>query len=315
MLTVIVKSSEELAVADAPEPVPAAGQALLEVDAVGVGYVDVMARRGEYATFPGAGATPGTEVVGRVVATGPDIPDGLAGHRFLAVLPAFGGYAERVVADAERLLPAPDGVSASDVAAAGVNALVAENALHRTGVSVGERVLVLGAGGGIGVLATQIARARGGEVTVVTSSAARGERLRALGATHVVDRTRSTLPAGDTYDVIVDTVAGPALGQHLELLRPNGRYVLCGAAAGPPRPDAFAPLLRDFHRSPTLYAFSLNSVAPQDLQLSWKRITALLAEDRLSPVIDQCLPLTEADAALRRVEAGLPFGKVVLLPK
>jgi NADPH:quinone reductase len=249
------------------------------------------------------------------VATGPDTPDGLVGHRFLAVPPAFGGCAERVVADAERLFPAPEGASASDVAAVGLNTLVAENALHRTGVSVGERVLVLGAGGGIGVHATQIARARGGEVTVVTSSAARGERLRALGATHVVDRTRSALPAGDTYDVIVDTVAGPALGQHLAQLRPNGRYVLCGAAAGPPRTDAFASLLRDFHRSPTLYAFSLNSVSPQDLQLSWKRITALLAEDRLSPVIDQCLPLTEADAALRRVEAGLPFGNVVLLPE
>ncbi len=313
MKAVIVRSSGDLAVVDAPEPVPGPGQVLVDVDAIGVGYVDVMARRGEYAYFPGAGSVPGLEVVGRVMAVGPNAPEALAGQRVLA-LPAFGGYAEKVVADTDRVFPAPPGTDAADVVTLGVNALVAEGALHRAGAAAGERVLVRGAGGGIGVLATQIAHSRGAEVTVVTSSPARGERLRALGAARVVDRTGSALP-GETYDVVVDTVAGPDLGKHLELLRPNGRYVLAGAVGGSPGPEAFASLLSHFHASPTLYAFSLNSLSPEDLRSSWARIVTLLADGRLSAVLDRRLPLTEADAALRLVESGKPFGKVVLSPR
>ncbi|MGI5230474.1 quinone oxidoreductase family protein [Actinoallomurus sp. CA-142502] len=315
MLAAIVRTPGELAVVDAPVPVPAAHQVLIEVEAAGAGYVDVMALRGEYPTPLGTGATPGVEVVGRVTAVGPDTPAELVGDRVLAVLTAFGGFAEKAVADMEGIVPAPDDVGAPDLVATGVNALVAEIALRRAGVTEGERVLVLGAGGGIGVLATQIARAHGAEVTAVTSSAARGERLRTLGATRVVDRTRSALPDDDTYDVIVDTVAGPALGRHLRLLRPNGRHVLCGAAAGVPDPAAFASPLHDFHKSPTVLFFSLNSVAPRDRRQSWTRVLALMAEGRLSPVIDRCLPLAEADAALRRVADGTAFGKVVLVPR
>ncbi|MFE2675876.1 quinone oxidoreductase family protein [Streptomyces hygroscopicus] len=313
MKAAVVRASGELAVSEVPEPVPGPGQVLVDIDAIGVGYVDVMARRGEYPYFPGEGAVPGLEAAGRVTAVGPDAPEGLAGQRVLA-LPAFGGYAEKVVVDADRVLPAPRGADAADVVGLGVNALVAEVALHRAAVAAGERVLVRGAGGGIGVHATRIAYARGAEVTAVTSSPARGERLRALGAARVVDRTQSAVPE-ETYDVVVDTVAGPGLGEHLGLLRPNGRYVLCGGAGGVPGPESFGPLLSDFHKSPTLFALSLNSVSPEDLRLSWERITALLAEGRLSAVLDRRFPLTEAEAALRRVESGKVFGKVVLLPR
>ncbi|WPB89505.1 quinone oxidoreductase family protein [Streptomyces malaysiensis] len=313
MKAVVVRASRELDVVDAPEPAPGPGQVLVDIDAIGVGYVDVMARRGEYPYFPGAGSVPGLEVVGRVTSAGPHAPEATDGHRVLA-LPSFGGYAEKAVADADRVLPAPPGVDAADVVALGVNALVAEGVLDRAGAAPGERVLIRGAGGGIGVLATQIAAARGGEVTVVTSSAARGERLRALGAARVVDRTGSALP-DETYDVIVDTVAGPDMGKHLELLRLNGRYVLCGAAGGAPGPESFEPLLSRFHTSPTLIAFSLNSVAPEDLRTSWARVLTMLEEGRLSPVLDRSFPLTEAEAALRLVESGKPFGKVVLNPR
>ncbi|MGW4984286.1 quinone oxidoreductase family protein [Streptomyces mirabilis] len=312
MKAAVISSVGELAVVDAPEPVPGPDQVLVDIDAIGVGYVDVMARRGQYPYFPGAGSVPGLEVVGRVSAAGTNVPVGLIGQRALA-LPSFGGFAEKAVADASRVFPAPPSADAADVVALGVNALVAELALHRVWASAGDDVLIRGAGGGIGVLATQIAHARGAEVTVITSSAARCEHLRALGAAHVVDRTASPLP-DRTYDVIVDTVAGPDLGQHLELLRPNGRYILCGGAGGAPGPESLAPLLREFHKSPTLFAFSLNSVGPDELRSSWERIVTLLAEHRLSAVIDQRFPLINAAAALQRVEDGKPFGKVVLHP-
>ncbi|GCD44584.1 oxidoreductase [Streptomyces paromomycinus] len=299
--------------ADAPEPSPTPTQVLIDIEAAGVGYVDVMALRGQYAKFSGVGPA-GLEVVGRVVAVGRDVEGGLVGRRVLAVLPGFGGFAERVVAEAELVFTSPQGVDAADVVALGVNALVAELALRRVGAAAGERVLVRGAGGGIGVLATQFARARGAEVTAVTSSSARGERLRGLGAAHVVDRTRSAVPDAE-FDVVVDTVAGPDVGKHLELLRPNGRYVLCGAVGGFPPVEAFAPLLHDFHKSPSLHAFSLDSVAPEELRGSWERVVTLLGEGRVSAVVDQVFPLAEAAAALRRVADGKAFGKVVLRPR
>ncbi|AHH95894.1 oxidoreductase [Kutzneria albida DSM 43870] len=315
MRTMVVSSPEELAVVDAPEPVPAAGQVRIEVDAVGVGYLDVMAQRGQYRTTLGAGAVPGAEVVGRVAAVGPGTPTGLVGNRVLAVMPDFGGFAEQVLAEADAVFPAPDELDAAEVVGLGLNAIVAELGLHRAGVRAGDRVLVLGAGGGIGVLATQIARAHGAEVTVMTSSEARGERLRALGATHVVDRNRTGSPEGETYDLVVDPIAGPALGKHLRLLRPNGRYVLCGGAAGIPDPQALLSLLEDFHKSPTLFAFSLTAVSARERRQSWERIMGLLAEGRLVSVVDQSLPLAEAGAALERVAEGKPFGKVVLHPR
>lgn len=313
MKAMTVKASRELALVDLPEPVPGPGQVLVDVEAIGVGYVDVMAVRGGYARFPGTGSVPGLEVAGRVRAAGQDVPEDLIGTRALA-LPAFGGYAEQVVASTEWLLPAPSGADPVELVALGVNALVAEGSLHRTGVVTGDRALVRGAGGGIGVLATQIAHARGAEVTVVTSSRERGERLRALGAAKVFDRTGTSLP-DETYDLIVDIVGGPQLPRYLKLLRPNGRYVLNGGVGGNPGPEPFAPLLHEFHKSVTFFAFSLNSLSPRDLQLSWDRVIALSVSGGLSPVLDESFPLTDAATALRRVERATSFGKVVLLPR
>ncbi|MER8159643.1 zinc-binding dehydrogenase [Streptomyces sp. NPDC094472] len=313
MRAAVVQPSGALGVIDVPQPAPGPGQVLVEADVIGAGYVDVMLSRGEYRGIPGPGSVPGVEVVGRVQAAGPGAPGDLVGRRVLAI-PALGGYAERVVVDADRVLPVPQEADSAEAVALGVNALVAEIALHRAGTAAGEYVLVRGAGGGIGSLATQIASARGTEVTAVTSSAARGERLLELGAARIVDRTASAVP-DQTYDVIVDTVAGPDMGRYLRLLRDNGRYVMCGGAGGAPGEDLLSTLLNDFHKSPTLLAFSLNSVTPQELRRSWQEITELWTEGPLSPVLHQRLALTDAEHALELLERGTPFGKVVLLPR
>jgi len=102
---------------------------------------------------------------------------------------------------------------------------------------------------------------------------------------------------------------------YLELLRDNGRYVLCGSAGGPPTSDFFPALLDQYHKSPTLVSFSLNSVAADDRRPSWQEIMTLWTRGAISPVLDERLPLTEAEQALRLLERGTPFGKVVLLPR
>lgn len=313
MLAAIVQAPEEIAVEEITPPTPAAGQVVIDVDAIGVGYVDVMARDGRYAPFPGAGAAPGLEVVGRVAAMAEPVGGLQVGAPVLG-LPSFGGFAERVVVDAGRALPVPAGAAAVEMVGLGLNALVAEVAQERAGVGADEHVLVRGASGGIGVLAVQIAVARGARVTAVTSSAERAARLRGLGVADVL--TRDAAPGvGQTYDVVIDTVAGPELDHHLHALGPNGRYVLCGGAAGPTGAGALDALLENIHRSPTFLAFSLNSVGPAELAASWKRILGLSEGGRLAAVVDQVMPLTAADAALRLVEGGAPFGKVVLTPR
>ncbi|WP_275291191.1 zinc-binding dehydrogenase [Amycolatopsis sp. La24] len=294
MKAVLVEPQQRLVLADTPDPAPGPGQAAVEVEAIGVGYFDIMNLRN------GATSVPGVEVVGRV----------RDGRRVLALV-LSGGYAEQVVADADQLYPVPENLDPADAVALGVNAMVAESAVHRAGVAPGERVLVRGASGGIGVLATQIAHARGAEVTAVTSSAEYGERLRTLGAAKIVDRTRER--PEETYDLIIDTAAGPQVREHLELLRPNGRYVLCGGTAGVPEPEAFEPLMRDFHKSPTLFAFSLTSVSSADRRKSWDRVLELVEDGQLAAVRDQTFPLADAAAALQHVEQGKSFGKVVLL--
>ncbi|WP_134663929.1 MULTISPECIES: quinone oxidoreductase family protein [Amycolatopsis] len=294
MKAVLVEPQQRLVLADTPDPAPGPGQAAVEVEAIGVGYFDIMNLRN------GTTSVPGVEVVGRM----------RDGRRVLALV-LSGGYAEQVVADADQLYPVPENLDPADAVALGVNAMVAESAVHRAGVAPGERVLVRGASGGIGVLATQIAHARGAEVTAVTSSAEYGERLRTLGAAKIVDRTRER--PEETYDVIIDTAAGPQVREHLELLRPNGRYVLCGGTAGVPEPEAFEPLMRDFHKSPTLFAFSLTSVPPEERRKSWDRVLELVEDGQLAAVRDQTFPLAGAAAALQHVEQGKSFGKVVLL--
>ncbi|MBB1156838.1 MULTISPECIES: quinone oxidoreductase family protein [Amycolatopsis] len=294
MKAVLVEPQQRLVLSETPDPAPGPGQAVVEVEAIGVGYVDIMYLR------DGATSVPGVEVVGRVE----------SGQRVLALI-LSGGYAEQAVADPDQLYPVPQNLDSADAVALGVNALVAEGAVRRAAVVPGERVLVRGASGGIGVLATQIAHARGAEVTAVTSSAEYGERLRTLGAAKIVDRTRER--PGETYDVIIDTAAGPQVREHLELLRPNGRYVLCGGTAGVPEMEAFAPLMANFHNSSTLFTFSLTSVPPEERRKSWDRVLKLVEDGQLSAVRDRTFPLAEAVAALQHVEHGKSFGKVVLL--
>ncbi|MEU6127767.1 zinc-binding dehydrogenase [Saccharopolyspora sp. NPDC047091] len=301
-----------LRAAELPVPAPGPGQVLIAVESAGVGYVDVMARAGDYAPLAEPGFVPGLEAAGTVTATGDDVDPAWTGRRVYA-LTWRGAYAEQVVADLAGVVPLPTGVDAETAVALGVNALVARTGLRRAGVQAGERVLVRGAGGGIGVHAVQLAAAAGSEVTAVTSSAERGARLRELGAAHVQDRATARESA-DAYDVVVDTVAGPELGHHLGRLRANGRYVLCGGAGGAPSADAFDAIMTGFHRSPTLIALSLNSLGAAELAAAAAELFAPATTGELRGIVDERFPLADAHRAHERLEATPVFGRLTLHP-
>ena len=182
-------SPEGLAVVDLAVPVPGDGQVLIATEAIGVG-VDAVILSGALAAYGfQEGHVPGGEIAGTVTAAGAGVDSSWIGQRVWAFAGLGGGYAEHAVAPAETRDPLPAGLPAADAVTLGGSGAVAHFGLRHARFAPGESVLVRGAAGGIGVMAVQLA-ARGGAsaVAVTASSAARGERLRGLGATHVLDR-------------------------------------------------------------------------------------------------------------------------------
>ena len=302
---------EQLRLIETADLSPAPGEVVMAVAAAGVGYVDVMAREGRY-VFPGPGFVPGLEAAGQVIALGDGVDTGWLGRRVLALPSRGGGYAERLAAPATGLIPLPDDIAYDDALAIGVNALVAAFALDRVHVSPGERVLIRGAGGGIGLMATQLAAGLTDDVTATTSGPERGQRLTALGATSLWNRRSDPPLPLASFDVIIDTVGGPDLPAQIGLLRANGRYLLCGGLDGAPPPDFGLALLGRFHQSLSFAVFSLNAIPTAQ---SAARIAPMFDAQRkgdLAAVVDSRFPLADAAQAHRRLEAGEAFGKVVL---
>ncbi|GHE78171.1 hypothetical protein GCM10018785_53000 [Streptomyces longispororuber] len=194
--------------------------------------------------------------------------------------------------------------------------MVAHFALDRARLAPGERVLVRGAAGSIGITAVQLA-ARGGAsaVAVTTSSAERGARLRDLGATHVLDRSGAGGPdAPAAFDVVIDVVGGPGLPHFLDRLDTNGRYVAVGVVAGQPPADFGTRLLDAFRKSLTFATFSADTVPAPDRQAVRSAQFADAAQGALRTVVHEVLPLDQAASAHRAMDAGEVFGRVVLVP-
>ncbi|MGW0512727.1 zinc-binding dehydrogenase [Streptomyces olivaceoviridis] len=306
-----------LEVVDVPVPVPAPGQVRIATEAIGVGGVDAVIRRGTLASYGfREGHLLGSEVAGRVAAVGEGVDASWIGRRVWAFTGLSGGYAEQAVAAVEDVLALPDDLSGADAVTLGGSGVVAHFALDRARFTSGETVLVRGAAGSIGITAVQLA-ARGGAsaVAVTTSSAERGARLRDLGATHVLDRSGEggpDAPAG--FDVVIDVVGGPRLPLFLDKLNPNGRYVAVGVVDGQPPADFGMRLMDAFRRSLSFATFSTDTVPGPDRQAVRSSQFADAACGGLRTVVHQVLPLDQAALAHRAMDAGKVFGRVVLAP-
>ncbi|MFC8448237.1 zinc-binding dehydrogenase [Kitasatospora sp. NPDC057223] len=308
---------EGLAVVDLPAPVPAAGQVLIATEAVGVGGVDTLIRSGALAAYGfKEGHIPGGEVAGTVTAVGDGVDASWIGRRVWASTGTGGGYVEQAVASAEEVVALPGGLSAVDAVTLGSSGVVAHFGLRHARFAPGETVLVRGAAGSIGIMAVQLA-ARGGAaaVAVTTSSAERGERLRGLGATHVLDRSGGGAEGAPTgYDVIIDVVAGQDMPSFLDRLNPNGRLVAVGAVAGQPPADFGTKIMAAFQKSMSFAAFSAATVTLADRRSVRGEQFAAAGRGEIGTVVHEVLPLDEAVLAHRRMAAGEVFGRIVLTP-
>ncbi len=302
-----------------PAPVPGAGEVLVRVSAAGVNRPDVLQRMGAYPPPPGAPDIPGLEIAGVIVGgdpgdTGLRIGDAVCG------LVAGGGYAEFCAAPAAQLLPVPRGLSFAE--AAGLPETwftVWSNLVDRARLASGETLLVQGGASGIGVAAIQLALARGATVLATAGNAAKCAAVAALGARPINYRDEDFVAAaraatgGRGVDVILDMVAGDYVARELDLLAEDGRLVIIAIMGGAQAGFDAAKVLR---RRLTITGSALRprpvAFKAQIARQLRAQVWPLLESGRVSPMLFRTVPLAQAAAAHRLMEAGEHIGKIVL---
>ncbi len=299
------------------QPAPGPGEVLVRVRAAGVDPgIWHLATGPPYPVRRGFGLrrprhrVPGGDLAGEVAAVGPGVTRFQPGDRVFGN--CTGAFAEYACAKQDRFTTMPDGVTFTQAAAVAVSAVTALQTLRDVGqVRPGQRVLVLGAAGGVGTYTVQLAKHYGAHVTGVCSTA-KTDLVRSLGADEVVDYTRTDVTAtGQRYDLIVDTAGNRPVAHLRRILTPRGTLAIVGGVTesgvlgGMQRPlgmMARAPFARQRLRM----VLALTKAA--DLEI----LRELLAAGHLTPVIDHTRPLGEAAEALRHLEQGRARGKVVL---
>jgi NADPH:quinone reductase len=308
-------SPDGLVVIDLPAPTPADGQVVVATEAIGVGGVDAVIRRGELAAYGFTeGHIPGSEVAGTVTAIGDNVDTSWIGQRVWAFTGTGGSYVEQAIAPVEEILPLPASLSFVDAVTLGSSGVVAHFGLSHAHFAPGESVLVRGAAGSIGIMTVQLAaRGGAGAVAVTTSSAERGDRLRALGATHVLDRAGEGAEEGpEGYDVIIDVVAGVDMPSFFARLNPNGRMVVVGVVGGPPPADFGTTMMAAFQKSMSFATFSGATVPEPDRRAVRTQQFAAASRGELHAVVHELLPLEQAALAHQKMDDGEVFGRIVL---
>ncbi|MDA0563988.1 medium chain dehydrogenase/reductase family protein [Streptomonospora sp. S1-112] len=314
-------------------PPPAAGEAVVEVEATGVSFAEQQMRRGKYYDQPPFPFVPGYDLVGTVARVGPGVDPAMVGRRY-AAMTKTGGWASRVVLPAADLVPVPDGVDPAEAETLVVSGITAWRMLHGLArVRAGQTVLVHGANGGVGTTLVQLARHAGARV-IGTAAPRHHDAVRALGAEPVdyrdpdlPARVRALAPEG--IDAVFDHVGGPGIVDSFRLLNRGGTLVSYGTAAtrdvaGSSRLPVLALLLRlavwnALPNGRRAHFFNVWSGSRDRdrfrarLRDDLGAVFALLAEGTLTARVAARLPLAEAAAAVELAESKTVVGKVVLL--
>jgi NADPH:quinone reductase len=306
-----------------PDPVPAAGELLIAVQASGINRPDVLQRKGLYPMPPGISDLPGLEIAG-TVAAGSDADLAAAGLRIgdaVCALVAGGGYAQSCVAPAGQCLPIPAGISMVEAAALPETFFtVWQNVWHIARLQPGETLLVQGGSSGIGTTAILLAKALGSKVIVTAGSDEKCTACLALGADHAINyRTQDfvsevqRLTGGRGVDVILDMVAGDYIAREVECLADDGRLAVIAVQGGAKASLNAATLLRR-RLSVTGSTLRPRSVAYKTELAKALRATVwpLLSSGRIKPVIHRVFAAAQAAEAHALMESSTHVGKIVL---
>ena len=307
----------ELATEPTPEPGP--GEVLVEVRAAGVSFVDGLIAQGRYQVRPPLPYTPGSTAAGRVVAVGDGVRSPGVGDAVATLLMSYGGFTSHLVLPADAVVPLPDGVSPEVAATAIENYCTLVFAVtRRVTIEPGAQVVVLGAGGGIGLAAVDVAHGLGARVVAVASSPEKRDAAVAAGADTAIDYSdlKDTIRevTGGGADVVVDPVGGPSAEAALRALGSGGRFCVVGfASGGIPRLPANIVLLRNR----TVVGVDWGDWARDDGAAALDLVSDVLgriSRGELHPPEPQVHPLADASAALRMFAERAVTGKLALRP-
>jgi len=308
---------------DAPEPEPVADEVLIQVGACALNFADSLLCQGRYQETPPLPFTPGLEVAGVVVATGPEATHAVGARVTGSPLLPHGGLADRALAASAHVFPAPIDASDPSLAAMHVTYQTAWFALHRrAGVQPGETVLVHAGAGGMGSASIQLAVAGGATVIATAGGPEKVRRCLDLGAHHAIDHRAETfqdvvndLTGGRGADVILDSVGGDTFAGSTKCIAWEGRIVIIGAAGG-----RYAEARTNHALVKNYSILGLNwrgylTRQPDAVAHAQAELTDLLGAGRIDPQISEVLALgDDVGGAIDRVTGGSTTGKLVVIP-
>ncbi|MXQ06498.1 zinc-binding dehydrogenase [Alphaproteobacteria bacterium GH1-50] len=302
---------------DGQMPAPGEGEILIEVAATGLNFADLLIMKGTYQDTPPFPLTPGLEVAGRVIEVGGGVDRFTPGTRVLAYT-GKDGLGTHLVTDARRVLALPDEMD--DVTAAGFQIAYGTSHLaltRRARLQPGERLLVLGAAGGVGLTAVELGKALGARVAAVARGAERLEVARRAGADELIDPDNEVdlvdrFRAAGPFDVVYDAVGGAMGEAALRAVAPEARFLLIGFAGGEvTRLKANHILVKNTDVIGVHWGAYLN-FAPEAFRQSLSELLGLYTEGRISPHVSHVLPLEKADDALALLRERKSTGKIVV---
>ncbi|MGB6099420.1 MAG: NADPH:quinone oxidoreductase family protein [Comamonas sp.] len=303
-----------------PTPEPGPGEVLIEIRAASLNFPDLLIVQGKYQFKPPLPFVPGSEYAGVVSAVGEGVKHLRIGQH-VACLSGTGGFGTHTIASAALCMPLPEGFAFTDAAAFIMTYATSHHALiDRAALRTGETVLVLGAAGGVGTAAIQIAKAAGARVIAAASTQEKCDICRAQGADATIDyRTQDLraalkdLTGGKGPDVVYDPVGGEFTEAAFRSIAWRGRYLVIGFAAGPiPSLPMNLPLLK----GASIVGVFWGEFAKREPQANAAMLATLAQEyasGKIKPVIDRVLPMSELRAAYAQMAARDVKGKLVMV--
>jgi len=327
---------------EVPDPQPKAGEALIRVKTIGVNFADLLQRMGIYPGTPKPPFVPGLEIAGvveKVADSGGKPVEGepLRVGEAVVAFTQFNAYAAWAAVPVRQVYRLPAGMPFDDATAIPVNYLTAYHSMFTMGnLQPGDRVLVHGAAGGVGIAAVQLARARG-LVIFGTAGPTKQEYLRKIGVDHAIDYEKNDFVevvrkfAPDGIEMVMDPIGGKCFSRSYKCLGPTGRLVVYGlsAAAGPDGKRSLTRGLKTLAQIPRFHPMKLMSdnisvigvhlghLLPRGALLRGElgEIFRMYATGKIKPVIGKSFPLVEAAAAHRYIQERKNIGKVILTVK